>query len=231
MAVTKKIEARTVNFIKEYERLSAENKLPSNVALAGILGIKSKSSISEILAKRQNIQPDAWQRFVAHFELPYQVENSEVSELQEAKQDYVVQRRNHKNTHSKQVPMYDGYTTLGNIQVYDDEKIKHKVVAQLPPEIFPGCDYAEKAKGNSMYPYIMNQAVLVGKTCTMAAVVYGEVYNVKTKDGLDTTKYLHPGSKEGHIKLVAYNKNIPDQEIPIADINFAYRVHFIINPT
>lgn len=145
---------------------------------------------------------------------------------------YLSKRRLLKNTvAANKVPMYGGFTTLGNIEVYDDENIRHKVVAQLPPEVFPGCDYAEKAKGQSMYPYIMNQAILVGKTCNANGIVYGEIYTIKTREGKDTTKYIHPGSKKGWIKLIAYNKNVPDQEIEIKDIVFAYRVNFIINPT
>lgn len=145
--------------------------------------------------------------------------------------NYLSKRRELKNNTTKEIPMYGGFTTLGNIELIDDEKLKHKVVAQLPPEVFPGCDFAERAKGQSMYPYIQNQAVLVGKTCTMQGIVYGEIYTIKTKHGLDTTKYLHPSEKVGNIRLVAYNRNVPDQEILIDDVVFVYRVHFIINPT
>jgi hypothetical protein len=69
LAKIKKIEPRTNQFIMEYERLNKENRLPSNVKLAEIMGIKSKSSVTEILAKRQNIQPAAWDKFRAHFNI------------------------------------------------------------------------------------------------------------------------------------------------------------------
>lgn len=57
---------------------------------------------------------------------------------------YTEQRRNLKNnsTKSNDVPMYSGYNTLGNIEVIDDENVKHRVMAHLPAEVFPGCDYA-----------------------------------------------------------------------------------------
>lgn len=129
------------------------------------------------------------------------------------------------------MPVYGGFTTLGNIEVIDDENIKNRVIAELPSDVFPGCNYAEKAKGDSMYPLIMNQALLVGKTCTVKGISYGEKYIIKTADGLDTTKFVHPGTDPGTIKLKAYNKNVPDQEIQIADIVFACRVHWIVNPT
>lgn len=131
----------------------------------------------------------------------------------------------------KPVPVVGSYTSLGNLTVYNDEGMEGKVVDYLPATLFPGCNYAERAKGDSMYPLIMNQALLVGKTCTVKGIIYGEKYIIKTQDGLDTTKYIHPGSKENRIKLVAYNKSVPEQEIDVRDISFVCRVQWIINPT
>lgn len=146
--------------------------------------------------------------------------------------NYLKKRLALKNGEEKtKVPVYGGYTTLGNIEVIDDANVKHRVVAELPTDVFPGCDYAEKAKGDSMYPLIMNQALLVGKRCPVDGIAYGEKYIIKTRKGLDTTKFVHPGSTEKKIKLKAYNKSIPDQEINIEDVVFVCRVHWIVNPT
>lgn len=130
-----------------------------------------------------------------------------------------------------EVPVYGGFSSLGNLQVYDDSREKNEVIATLPGNIFPGCDHAEKAKGDSMYPLIMNQAWLVGKKCPVNGITIGEKYIIKTKDGLDTTKFVHPGSKRGTIKLKAYNKSIPDQDVLMDEIVFACRVLWIVNPT
>lgn len=151
--------------------------------------------------------------------------------VEESKLPYHVARREKKMADKAPVPIYGGFTTLGNIEVIDDDNMKNKVVAELPAEVFPGCDYAEKAKGDSMYPLIMNQALLVGKTCSLKGIVYGEKYIIKTKDGLDSTKYVHPGKDKNSILLKAYNKSVPDQEVAIKDIVFACRVQWIINPT
>lgn len=151
--------------------------------------------------------------------------------MQESEATYLTQRRNLKNGEKSKVPVYGGFTTLGNIEVIDDANMKHKVVAELPADIFPGCNHAEKAKGDSMYPLIMNQALLIGKVCHSEGLIFGEKYIIKTKTGMDTTKFIHPGTKQGIIKLKAYNKSIPDQEINIEDIIFCCRVHWIINPT
>lgn len=153
-------------------------------------------------------------------------------------QSYTDKRRDQKNNGTKkEVPVYGGFSTLGNIVVYDDEGLKNEVIGTLPPNIFPNCDYAEKAKGDSMYPLIMNQALLVGKICSAKGISFGEKYIIKTKDGLDTTKFVHPALDDnkkridGKILLVAHNKSIPPQEIDIADITFSCRVHWIVNPT
>lgn len=144
---------------------------------------------------------------------------------------YLDKRRDQKNNGiKKDVPVFGGFTTLGNIQVYDDGNVKNKIVGHLPADFFPNCDYAERAKGDSMYPLIMNQALLIGKTCNIKGITFGEKYIIKTKDGMDTTKFVHPGS-EGFIKLKAYNKSVPDQEIKTSEIVFVCRVYWIVNPT
>lgn len=159
--------------------------------------------------------------------------NLEVDKVEKvARETYLEKRRDHKNNGTKKdVPVFGGFTTLGNIQVYDDGNVKNKIVGHLPADFFPNCDYAERAKGDSMYPLIMNQALLIGKTCSIRGITFGEKYIIKTKDGMDTTKFVHPGSEVGFVKLKAYNKSIPDQEIDIKEVVFVCRVHWIVNPT
>jgi hypothetical protein len=67
VAVIKKIEERTKDFITEYERLSKREDFPTHDVLASIIGAKGKGTITEILGKRQNIQPDQWEKFKLHF--------------------------------------------------------------------------------------------------------------------------------------------------------------------
>jgi hypothetical protein len=150
--------------------------------------------------------------------------------VSEPEEPYHTKRLKKKNSNtSSDVPVFNGSTSLGNITMYNDER--EEVIATLPANVFPGCDYAEKASGDSMYPIIMNQAWLVGKRCGPSGITYGEKYIIKTKDGLDTTKFVHPGKKKETLILVAHNKSIPSQEIYIADIIFSCRVKWIINPT
>jgi transcriptional regulator with XRE-family HTH domain len=144
---------------------------------------------------------------------------------------YLEKRRGIKNSEKADIPVFGSFTTLGNVTVYNDDRMKNEVIAGLPPALFPNCNYAERAKGQSMYPLIMNQALLVGYNGSIQSLTYGEIYIIKTKDGLDTTKYVHPGTDETKIKLKAYNKSVPEQEINREDVVFVCRIHWIINPT
>lgn len=69
MAELKKIEERTLQFIEAHARLKGANKMVTHEDLAKIIGAESKSTISEILSKRQNIQPEQWSLFKAHFKI------------------------------------------------------------------------------------------------------------------------------------------------------------------
>lgn len=67
MAKTLKIEERTEDFIREFGALKQQKKLPSHAILAGELGMPTKSTISEILGRRQNIQPESWNKFKSKY--------------------------------------------------------------------------------------------------------------------------------------------------------------------
>ena len=69
MSKIKKIEDRTIWFIEAYKKLSEGGRLPTNVDLAKIMGIESKSTITNILNKDQNIQPQQWDKFKKHFSI------------------------------------------------------------------------------------------------------------------------------------------------------------------
>lgn len=63
MAESNTILERTEQFIKWYKELKDAAQLPDNKELAESLGISSASTISNILARRQNITPKAWTSF------------------------------------------------------------------------------------------------------------------------------------------------------------------------
>lgn len=64
-----KILPITERFINEYYRLKRAGKLPPNVELAAIMEIKTPSTISNILVRKQNIKPEAWELFRNKFRI------------------------------------------------------------------------------------------------------------------------------------------------------------------
>lgn len=64
-----KIEKRTDDFIKELSRLKEEKVIKNNAELIDILGLKNVSTITEIVKKRQNIQPEVWEKFKKHYRI------------------------------------------------------------------------------------------------------------------------------------------------------------------
>ncbi|HET6255810.1 MAG TPA: hypothetical protein VFE32_17165 [Puia sp.] len=78
MAAAKKIEDRTNWFIGAYKKLEEDKRLPSNVELAKIMGMRNKSTVTNILKRQQNIQPEQLRRFKAHFAI--EQEGSHLSE-------------------------------------------------------------------------------------------------------------------------------------------------------
>lgn len=77
MAKLKKIEARTNWFIDAYKKLENNQLLPSNTDLARLMQMNSKSTVTNILNREQNIQPEQWERFRDHFGL---ADGSEINE-------------------------------------------------------------------------------------------------------------------------------------------------------
>lgn len=152
--------------------------------------------------------------------------------LNEQTVDYLKERRDKKNgTKEIPIPMYFGNTRAGTIQVYSDDPEMQAPVGHLPASIFPGCNHAEKISGDSMYPLICNQAYLIGKVIDKRGIIWGEKYIIHTKYGQSMVKYVHPSTEKQFIKIVSHNKTIPTQDLPLDDITFVCRVHFIVNPS
>lgn len=85
MAKALHIEERTENFIKEYKKLKAIGDIPPHKDLIDILEIKSVSTISEILKKRQNIPREAWKLFKKHFNITDNSESGSMADSEEVK--------------------------------------------------------------------------------------------------------------------------------------------------
>lgn len=219
--------------IRVVEELKAKRIIKKDVDIANVTGY-SRGIISNYITGKTLASKNFIQTFEDKYNVKIQTDYDDISKksypLNEGEnKTFQEQLLSYKNK-DKEIPVIGGFTNLSNIEVYNDEK--REIVGTLPQNVFPGCDYSERAKGDSMYPLIMNQALLVGKTCNKDGIVWGEKYIIKTKTGLDTTKFIHPvEGDESKLELKAHNKSIPPQKINIDDIVFCCRVHWIINPT
>lgn len=82
MAKSIKIQPITELFIRYYNDFTDRKTMVSNKLLASIIGT-SAQGVSEILGRRQNIQPDQWERFKNHFGIT----NTEKSESDDRIED------------------------------------------------------------------------------------------------------------------------------------------------
>lgn len=194
----------------------------TNEFIAEALGY-NRSYFSQLLGEKGVVTEDHIKDFRLHFPIE-----------KEKKSNYLEERRNHKLNHVKDadITVYQIGTKASFIDIYDDEH-QDQPIGKLNSSVFPGCNHAERITGSSMYPMIVNQAMVVGEKLNDArGISSGEIYVIHTNRGLRTCKYVHTIEKKPEeIKLVALNKNVPPQTIPVADITLIMRVYFIINPS
>lgn len=103
--------------------------------------------------------------------------------------------------------------------VYRDEHAVPDYVLKIPQ--FKDCNYGTRASGDSMYPEVRNGDLVICKELDRSArVIYGDMYVVHTKDGIETIKYVkNYDVKDDWVLLVPHNKAagegtpIPKEEI------------------
>ena len=144
---------------------------------------------------------------------------------------YQEERQFKKIVGDPDIPVFTGNTRAGTIEIYTDDPSQQTPIGHLSAKVFPGCNHAEKVNGDSMYPLICNQAYVVGKIIDKRGIIWGEKYIIHTIHGQSVVKFIHPSKQKDCIKIVSHNKSIPEQDIPMDDINFCCRVHFIVNPS
>lgn len=134
-----------------------------------------------------NIEAGKVKKLAADFVKNYESWARSTINIVTEKEATYLQKRNDLKTKGEKndVPVFNGSTSLGNITMYMDDAKEQ--IAALPQSVFPGCDYAEKACGDSMYPLIMNQAWLVGSALGHSRETTTRGYvNSLNRDGLNT---------------------------------------------
>lgn len=132
----------------------------------------------------------------------------------------------------KGMPVYESApATLSNIVSYRDEKQDEPDFWLAIPQ-YRKCNYACRAKGDSMHPIIRNHALVGGREITdLSVIVFGDIYIIHTKNGIETIKYLHPDPDNADgLLLVPYNGNAKTTPIHKSDIQRLYLAEFVLNP-
>jgi hypothetical protein len=88
MAKAAVIETRTEDFIKHFKDLKSKGLISDNKEVADLLGYSAPSAISEILGRRQNIQPEQWEKFKKKYNV-----NSDTSEVELLKEELKKERQ------------------------------------------------------------------------------------------------------------------------------------------
>lgn len=93
--------------------------------------------------------------------------------------------------------------------VYHDEHQVPDYVLNIPQ--FRDCNYGTRASGDSMYPEIRNGDLIICKELPLdARIIFGDIYVVHTKDGIETIKYVQQfvdgDNNEPWVLLVPHNK-------------------------
>ena len=145
---------------------------------------------------------------------------------------YTEKRRVLKNVKAQGMPVFEtAPVTLSNTPSYRDEK-------QMTPDFwlsipqYRDCTYACRAKGDSMHPVVRNHALVGGKEITeFSVIVFGDIYIIHTKNGIETIKYIHPDPQnDDKILLVPYNDSAKTTPIHKSEILRLYVAEFVINP-
>lgn len=144
------------------------------------------------------------------------------------KAPYKAQRRKEK----KGLPVYESHpATLSNVESYNDEpQGKPDFYVNIPQ--YRNCDFITRARGDSMHPIIRNMALVGGKRIyDFKVIVFGDIYIIHTRNGIETVKYIHPHeTDDDQILLVPYNGNAKTTPVHKSEILRVFQAQFVLNP-
>jgi hypothetical protein len=203
------IEDRTKDFIAKFNELKELGKFKTNKELGEIIGIKTVSTISEIVALRQNIQPEQYQNF-----LKFYSENSVPRET-------YLQRRNsqklqavhiEKNNVFEGVPIYDVPIDASFLERYREEEFSPLYYLNIPK--LRNCNFGAIISGSSMYPILKSGSIAMCRIVEdINYIDPGEMYLISTTNGFETVKYVQPGEKKDELQLIPHNEKIKPTSI------------------
>jgi transcriptional regulator with XRE-family HTH domain len=128
------------------------------------------------------------------------------------KEKHIITRNHLKEVgeSKKGIQVYESAPVQAGIRtVYHDEHAVPDYVLNIPQ--FRDCNYGTRASGDSMYPEVRNGDLIVCKELPInARIIYGDMYVIHTKDGIETIKYVQQfvdsDKNEPWVLLVPHNK-------------------------
>ena len=146
---------------------------------------------------------------------------------------YIEKRRTSKiEQPTSAMPVFESApATLSSIESYRDSPHDGPDFWLSIPQ-YRKCNYACRAKGDSMHPAIRNHALVGGRQIEdPSLIMFGDIYIIHTRNGIETIKYIHPHpDRPEMVLLVPYNKEAKVTPIERADIIRLYAAEFVINP-
>lgn len=127
------------------------------------------------------------------------------------------------------VPVFNQPISASFVQHYRDEHTYEPLYHLRDPR-FKDCNFAAIITGDSMHSEIRHGDYVVCKEITdRSLILFGDIYYVSTKNGMETCKYVNADPDDKHsIMLVPKNPNISPTSMKKSMIDRLYKVKGII---
>lgn len=126
------------------------------------------------------------------------------------------------------LPMYNVPITASFVAQYRDESYIEPLYYFRDPR-FKDCDFGAIVTGDSMHSEIRHGDFVVCKEVTdKSFIVFGEIYYIVSKNGLETCKYVNAGDDDECLLLVPRNEKISPSPIKKNMILKMYKVKGIV---
>lgn len=100
---------------------------------------------------------------------------------------------------------------------------------QIPE--YRSCNFATKARGHAMEPLIHQNAIVGGRRLDDPGfIVYGEIYIIQSRNGMEVIRYIQPSADLETVLLRGVGDGTPATEMHRTDIERVFHAQFVVNP-
>lgn len=123
------------------------------------------------------------------------------------------------------IPIYEGSIVKmdNKMELHEYELEGPDFFIQIPQ--YRDCDLGARASGDKMYPEIRNGDLLICKRVhDHDTVMFGDIYLLVLKGGLQTVNYIHPGESDEYFLLKNRNESAPPTPMLKSKVAMIYKV-------